>query len=159
MKDGDQMVIVDVKADFAVSKMHTAGEKILINPSQLIIAITGKSQDGNSIIQFYDISAKIKIAATEICGAIDFLTWLDENSMGIVCRDSVYHYNLQAETLKKMFDRAEELSNHQIVSYTVSNDNLWASLNGIATDEYHTLVGTIQLYNFEKELKQIIKGF
>lgn len=57
----------------------------------------------------------------------------------------------------KYTDRHASLSNSQIISYEVNNDESWSSLVGIA-QENGRVVGHIQLFSKSRNISQAIEG-
>lgn len=134
-------------------------ESILVHPAQMIIAARAKAASGSSFIQVFDMKNEKKICQCEVKEDIEYWTWLNITTLGVVGVSSVFHLDAKSGTLSKIFDRATQLSGTHIMGYSMSKNGTWAILHGITADESKNIVGNMQLYSIEKSQQQILEGF
>ena len=134
-------------------------ESILVHPAQMIIAARAKAASGSSFIQVFDMKNEKKVCQCEVKEDIEFWTWLNITTLGVVGVNSAFHLDAKSGTLSKIFDRAPQLSGSHIMGYSMSKNGTWAILHGIGADDNKNIVGNMQLYSIEKSQQQILEGF
>ena len=152
-------MIVDIGASFAVTRKTMKAENILVHPQQMIIAARAKAASGSSFVQVFDMKNEKKICQAEVKEDIEYWTWLNNTTLGIVGATSVYHVEAKTGNVTKIFDRASQLTGSHIMGYSMSRSGNWAILHGIGADEEKNIVGNMQLYSIEKSQQQILEGF
>ena len=135
-------------------------ENTLVHPQNLIIAARAKVPAGNSCyIQVLDMKNEKKVSQAEIKEDIDYWTWLNNTTLGVVGKSSVYHVDAKSGSVSKMFDRASQLADSHIMGYSMSGSGNWVILHGIKSGEDKTICGNMQLYSIEKSQQQLLEGF
>lgn len=133
-------------------------ENILVHPQNLIIAARAKGAE-SSFVQVFDMKNEKKICQAEVKEDIEYWTWLNNTTLGIVGTDSVYHLEAKTGTVTKIFERASQLSGSHIMGYSMNKGGNWAILHGIGSAEDKSIVGNMQLYSIEKSQQQVLEGF
>jgi RAB protein geranylgeranyltransferase component A len=111
-------------------------ENTLVHPQNLIIAARAKVPAGNSCyIQVLDMKNEKKVSQAEIKEDIDYWTWLNNTTLGVVGKSSVYHVDAKSGSVSKMFDRASQLADSHIMGYSMSGSGNWVILHGIKSGE------------------------
>lgn len=90
-----------------------------------------------------------------------FWKWASNKILAVVTTTSVYHVNIANENAKevKVFDRAGDLKEDQIIGYVLAPDEKWGALFGISSpDGGKTINGHIQLYFIEGGKQQLLEG-
>lgn len=151
--------MIDIGASFAVSRKTMKAENILMHPINLVIAARAKGGSGNEFIQIFDLKNEKKVSQCEIKEDIEFWTWLNNTTLGVVGANSVYHVDPKSGTVKKIFDRSDKLSGSHIMGYSLSQNSTWSILHGIKAAEDKSIVGNMQLYSIEKSQQQPLEGF
>ena len=134
-------------------------EHILVHPINLIIAARAKAASGSTFVQIFDMKNEKKICQAEVKEDIEFWTWLNPTTLGVVGAEAVHHLDAKTGTLTKIFDRASQLTGSHIMGYSVSSSGTWAILHGIGAAEDKSIIGNMQLYSIEKSQQQILEGF
>mmetsp|Transcript_42348 Transcript_42348/g.49341 ORF Transcript_42348/g.49341 Transcript_42348/m.49341 type:complete len:829 (+) Transcript_42348:10-2496(+) len=159
MKEAGELVIIDIGAGFAVTRKTMKAEHILVHPVNLIIAARAKAASGSNFIQIFDMKNEKKICQCEVKDEIDFWTWINPTTLGVVGTEAVHHLDAKSGTITKIFDRASQLTGSHIMGYAVSKNGTWAILHGIGAAEDKSIIGNMQLYSIEKSQQQILEGF
>mmetsp|Transcript_185 Transcript_185/g.179 ORF Transcript_185/g.179 Transcript_185/m.179 type:complete len:1699 (-) Transcript_185:18-5114(-) len=159
LKEGGELVIVDIGAGFAVTRKTMKAEHILVHPSNLIIAARAKGTGASNFIQIFDMKNEKRISQCEIKEDIDYWTWLNNTTLGVVGSSSVYHVDPKSGTATKIFARSDKLSGSHIMGYSMSHNGTWAILHGIKVAEDKSIQGNMQLYSIEKSQQQPLEGF
>ncbi len=125
------------KVDGAI--MHTADN---------IISLKAPNEPAGHILQIFNLNSKSKLKHIEFPENIVFWRWVNPNVLGVVTTNSVYHVNISNESREvKVFDRAGDLKDDQIIGYVLGPDEKWGALFGISSpDGGKTINGHIQLY-------------
>src|SRR5690606_10253752 len=94
-------------------------ENILVHPSQMIIAARAKGGSGSVFIQVFDMKNEKKICQAEVKEEIDYWTWLNNTTLGVVGTNNVYHLEAKTGNVTKIFERASQLSGSHIMGYSM----------------------------------------
>jgi clathrin heavy chain len=92
---------------------------------------------------------------------IVFWKWASSKILAVITTTSVYHVNIANEQSKevKIFERAGDLKEDQIIGYVLAPDEKWGALFGISSpDGGKTINGHIQLYLIEGGKQQLLEG-
>ena len=154
-----QLLIVDLSNPSAPQRRPITAESAIMNPAEQIIALKAKVEGVNGDnLQVFNLATKQKLKAIQFGESIVFWKWFSDASLGMVTARSVYHWNINSEANPvKVFDRAANLENTQIISYRVDPTEKWCVLVGIApgAPERPQLVkGFMQLYSVEQGRSQ-----
>jgi clathrin heavy chain len=134
-------------------------EHILVHPQNFIIAARAKATTGSSFVQIFDMKNEKKVSQCEVKEDIEYWTWLNNTTLGVVGTSSVYHCDAKSGVVTKIFERATQLAGSHIMGYSMSSNGTWAILHGIGAAEDKSIVGNMQLYSIEKSQQQILEGF
>lgn len=134
-------------------------EHILVHPQNFIIAARAKATTGSCFIQIFDMKNEKKVSQCEVKEDIEYWSWLNNTTLGVVGTSSVFHCDAKSGTVTKIFERATQLAGSHIMGYSMSSNGTWAILHGIGAAEDKSIVGNMQLYSIEKSQQQILEGF
>ncbi|WPT18138.1 Clathrin heavy chain 1 [Picochlorum sp. SENEW3] len=160
----NQLVIVDLSNPSSPQRRPISADSAIMNPKSQIIALKAKVEGvGGDNLQVFNLGTKQKLKAIQFTENVVFWKWYDEDHLGLVTATSVYHWNIRDEDSKpeKVFDRASNLENTQIISYRVDPTGKWCVLVGIApgAPERPQLVkGAMQLYSVEQQRSQALEA-
>ncbi len=155
----NQLLIVDLSQPSAPQRRPISADSAIMNPNSQIIALKAKVEGVNGDnLQVFNLGTKQKLKAIQFGESVVFWKWYDENNLGLVTAKSVYHWNINSEANPvKIFDRAANLENTQIISYRVDPTGKWCVLVGIApgaAERPQLVKGFMQLYSIEQGRSQ-----
>lgn len=129
-----------------------------MHTSQNIISLKAPNEPTGHILQIFNLNSKAKLKHIEFSENIVFWKWVNANILGVVTTNSVYHVNISNESKQvKVFDRAGDLKEDQIIGYVLGPDEKWGALFGISSpDGGKTINGHIQLYFIENARQQLL---
>lgn len=133
-------------------------EHILVHPNNLIIAARAKGT-GSTFIQIFDMKNEKMVCKFEVKEEVEYWTWLNNTTLGVVGSNSVYHMDPKTTKMSKIFDRSDKLSGCHIMGYSLSQNGTWSIIHGIKAAEDKSIVGHMQLYSIEKSQQQALEGF
>ncbi|KAG6533335.1 hypothetical protein ZIOFF_007202 [Zingiber officinale] len=93
-----------------------------------------------------------------------FWKWITPKMLGVVTQTSVYHWSIEGESEPvKMFDRAANLTNNQIINYRCDPSEKWLVLIGIAPGAPEVLFlsftyAAYVVYEISHLRPQLVKG-
>ncbi|XP_065046361.1 clathrin heavy chain 1 isoform X1 [Musa acuminata AAA Group] len=159
----NSVVIVDMNMPMQPLRRPITADSALMNPNSRILAlkaqIPGTTQDH---LQVFNIEAKTKIKSHQMPEQVVFWKWITPKMLGLVTQTSVYHWSIEGESEPvKMFDRAANLTNNQIINYKCDPTEKWLVLIGIApgAPERPQLVkGNMQLFSVEQQRSQALEA-
>ncbi|XP_009396866.2 clathrin heavy chain 1 isoform X1 [Musa acuminata AAA Group] len=159
----NSVVIVDMNMPMQPLRRPITADSALMNPNSRILAlkaqIPGTTQDH---LQIFNIEAKTKIKSHQMPEQVVFWKWITPKMLGLVTQTSVYHWSIEGETEPiKMFDRAANLTNNQIINYKCDPTEKWLVLIGIApgAPERPQLVkGNMQLFSLDQQRSQALEA-
>ena len=154
--------IVDMTKGYKLQRKELKADSILMHPSRPIISMrTGGDQPSNGI-QIVDLN-KREVSISE---QIQFWTWVNETTLGLVCTRGIYHIDIAAKSydagVTALFRKSEDIErvSAQILKYAVDSSGKWCVLFGIYSDsQTKTLHGMVQLYSIEQKASQNLEGF
>lgn len=151
--ESNQLVIIDIQNPSSIMRRSIQADHAIMHPRQNIIALKAQRQ-----LQIFNLDAKSKLKSHLMNEDVKFWTWVSDTLIGLVTPTSVYHWSLQGEEVpKKVFDRAANLSDAQIIAYKINSDENWFVLVGIKSDNGR-IAGAMQLYSSERSQSQPIEG-
>ena len=134
-----------------------------MNPESQIIALKAQvpGVDGDNL-QIFNLAAKQKVKSVQFSQNVIFWKWVTASKLGLVTATAVYSWDLEgAGDPVKVFDRAANLQNTQIISCRIDPTGKWWVLVGIApgAPERPQLVkGFMQLYSVEQGRSQALEA-
>lgn len=119
-----------------------------MHTTQNIISLKAANQPSGQILQIFNLNSKVKLKHIEFSENIVFWRWVNANILAVVTTSSVYHVNISNDSKEvKVFDKAADLKDDQIIGYVLGPDEKWGALFGISSpDGGKTINGRIQLY-------------
>ena len=105
-----------------------------MNPESQIIALKAQvpGVDGDNL-QIFNLAAKQKVKSVQFSQNVIFWKWVTASKLGLVTATAVYSWDLEgAGDPVKVFDRAANLQNTQIISCRIDPTGKWWVLVGIA---------------------------
>ncbi|KAG6527209.1 hypothetical protein ZIOFF_009304 [Zingiber officinale] len=159
----NSVVIVDMNMPMQPLRRPITADSALMNPNSRILAlkaqIPGTTQDH---LQVFNIEAKIKIKSHQMPEPVVFWKWITPKTLGLITQTSVYHWSIEGESEPvKVFDRAANLMNNQIINYRCDSSEKWLVLIGIApgSPEKPQLVkGNMQLFSVDQQRSQALEA-
>ena len=158
-----QMSIIELFNKFNVVRRPGAKvEGCMMHPKDNIIALKAPGDGGRGhILQVFNMDKKQKLVNSEFADSIVFWRWVGEDMLAVVTNTSVYHVPIDKPDAKevKVFDRANDLKDRQVIGYVLAPDRKWGALFAISTpDGGQTINGHIQLYFIEGGKQQMLEG-
>ncbi|XP_066338917.1 clathrin heavy chain 1-like isoform X1 [Miscanthus floridulus] len=159
----NSVVIIDMAMPMQPLRRPITADSALMNPNTRILAlkaqIPGTTQDH---LQIFNIEAKTKIKSHQMPEQVVFWKWITPKLLGLVTQASVYHWSIEGDSEPtKMFDRAANLANNQIINYRCDPAEKWLVLIGIApgAPERPQLVkGNMQLFSVDQQRSQALEA-
>ena len=150
-----QLTMVDLANGAQVNRRPMQAEAALMNPAQNILALRSQNT-----VQIFNLDAKAKLKSHQMPEPVVYWKWTSASNLAMVTAKSVYHWALESQSPPaKVFDRHASLGpTTQIINYRVSPDGKWAILGGISAGPNQTVLGNMQLYNFDKNVSQPLEG-
>lgn len=129
-----------------------------MHTSENIISLKAPNEPTGNILQIYNLNSKTKLKNIQFTENIVFWKWVSPTILGIVTTSSVYHVNISNDSKEvKVFDKAVDLKDDQIIGYVLGPDEKWGALFGISSpDGGKTINGHIQLYFIEGGKQQML---
>ncbi|KAL3097018.1 hypothetical protein niasHS_002734 [Heterodera schachtii] len=147
------VVIFDTDKPNEVMRNTVNADLALMNPSSKILAL----KIGNTL-QLLDLEQKAQIKKHIASEEIVLLKWINEETIGIVTGEFVYHWTVAGNKDPfKVFERHCTLSNQPIVNCRSDFQGKFHFLVGISAKEQQ-VIGSIQLYNNESKKSQLFEG-
>ncbi|KAL0317059.1 UNVERIFIED_CONTAM: Clathrin heavy chain 1 [Sesamum angustifolium] len=129
----NSVVIIDMNMPMQPLRRPITADSALMNPNSRILALKG-------------------------C----IWKWITPKMLGLVTQSSVYHWSIEGDSEPvKMFDRAANLANNQIINYKCDPSEKWLVLIGIApgSPERPQLVkGNMQLFSVDQQRSQALEA-
>ncbi|CAM9577248.1 unnamed protein product [Chrysoparadoxa australica] len=149
-----ELVLVDLQNGNQVMKRPISAEAAIMNPNEKIVALRAQGQ-----IQIFNLETKQRVKNHAITDQVVFWRWISPLTIALVTTAHIFHWQIDDQSApKKVFDRDEALAGRQIISYSVSADDKWCLVTGIAQAAPGIIEGTMQLYSVEKNGSQILNG-
>ncbi len=165
MRDKDAQGVPQISIIELTNKMNIVrrpGNKVdgaIMHISENIISLKAPNEPAGHILQIFNLNSKAKLKHVEFPENIVFWKWVNANILAIVTTSAVYHVNISNDSKEvKVFDRAPELKDDQIIGYVLGPDEKWGALFGISTPDGKTINGRIQLYFIEGARHQMLEG-
>lgn len=161
------VVVCDVKTNFAISKRKISAEGVMMHPTMNVMAVRAKNPQNAIILQVYNLDTKVKMKDIIINYEVVFWKWLNDSTIGIVTTTSVLLLSIDDVNVpaKKIFDRQGPLATPNVFIMNLLCDPLlqWFTLSAVTSTEgpqgQPMVVGYIQLYNSQQNVSQPIEGF
>eukprot|EP00884_Botryococcus_braunii_P006634 jgi/Botrbrau1/15972/Bobra.0294s0010.1 len=159
----NSVVIIEVANPLSPLKRPITADSALMNPVSKVIALkaTVAGTAGDSL-QIFNLEMKTKIKSYQIAEPVIFWKWISASKLGLVTATTVYHWDMNGTSdPEKVFDRAQNLENTQIINYRVEPAEKWCVLVGIApgAPERPQLVkGFMQLYSVDQKRSQALEA-
>ncbi|RWW24696.1 hypothetical protein GW17_00011003 [Ensete ventricosum] len=119
----NSVVIVDMNMPMQPLRRPITADSALMNPNSRILALKGV---------YITSPSELPLCYTVFLVVV-FWKWITPKMLGLVTQTSVYHWSIEGETEPiKMFDRAANLTNNQIINYKCDPTEKWLVLIGIA---------------------------
>lgn len=156
-------VIIDTANPSAPQRRPIQADSAIMNPESQVIALkaTVAGMAGDNL-QVFNLATKQKLKSLQFSQSVIFWKWVTPSRLGLVTATAVYHWDVEgAADPVKVFDRATNLENTQIISYRVDPTGKWCVLVGIApgAPERPQLVkGFMQLYSIEQSRSQALEA-
>ncbi|KAK9810517.1 hypothetical protein WJX72_012055 [[Myrmecia] bisecta] len=159
----NSVVIVDMASPMAPMKRPITADSALMNPVSKVIALKATVQGAaGDNLQIFNLEMKSKMKSFQIAQPVVFWKWISPSKLGLVTASTVYHWDMNGSSdPEKVFDRAANLENTQIINYRVDPAEKWCVLVGIApgAPERPQLVkGFMQLYSVEQKRSQALEA-
>ncbi|KAG6523396.1 hypothetical protein ZIOFF_013253 [Zingiber officinale] len=159
----NSVVIVDMNMPMQPLRRPITADSALMNPNSRILALKAQipatTQDH---LQVFNIEAKTKIKSHQMPEPVVFWKWITPKTLGLITQTSVYHWSIEGESEPvKVFDRAANLMNNQIINYRCDSSEKWLVLIGIApgSPEKPQLVkGNMQLFSVDQQRSQALEA-
>jgi len=153
-----QVVMIDLHNTNNVRKHDMTAEQVIMSPNGRFLALKAKQT-----LQLFNLESQSKTGAHEAKDEFEFWKWLDDTTLAIITRNSVYHWKVDADAPQKMFDRYPCLTGTQIIDYVVNDTITWAAVIGIKLSDEHTpgtqrVIGKMQLWNSQYKVSQELDG-
>eukprot|EP00922_Rhytidocystis_sp_ex-Travisia-forbesii_P044502 GHVS01066380.1.p1 GENE.GHVS01066380.1~~GHVS01066380.1.p1 ORF type:complete len:1807 (-),score=256.84 GHVS01066380.1:448-5775(-) len=171
VSNGDnQVVVIDMHKQNAVTRKPMKAEGCLMNPVDNIIALRGKTEGQTGhFIQIFNLDTKQKLAVHQFPENIVLWKWLKPRQLAVISDKSVYHWKVEGgeevggsqQQPEKIFDRQGKLAeaSTQLIGYASDKEQKWCVLVGISTqDGGKSIDGSMQLYSIEKKQQQMLEG-
>lgn len=163
--DQSQLVIIDTANPGAPEKRPIKADSAIMNPVTKVIALKASvpGVEGDNL-QIFNLATKAKLKSVQFPQAVVFWKWISASKLGLVTATSVYHWDVESATAGepvKLFDRAANLEQTQIISYRADPSEKWCVLVGIApgAPERPQLVkGYMQLYSVDQSRSQALEA-
>lgn len=147
-----QVAIIDTSNPSNVIRKPIKADSAIMHPSALIIALKS-----GRVLQIFNLELKEKIVQYVMDEDVVFWKWISESHVGMVTETSVYHWNMDGSSPRKIFSRLKSLEGCQIINYRVNGSMSWMVLIGIMAKDGR-VVGAMQLYSVQKDISQPIEG-
>lgn len=103
----------------------------------------------------------MKVSSCTMTAAVTYWQWISSDTIVLVTAHAVFHWSIAGESSSfspvQVFERHPALENHHVVNYQVSDDSKWFLLTGLKV-EPQGMTGTMQLFNTDKAVTQILQG-
>jgi clathrin heavy chain len=156
-------VIIDTDNPTAPQRRPISADSAIMNPDSQIIALKAQvaGVEGDNL-QIFNLGTKQKVKSVQFSQNVVFWKWVTPSKLGLVTATGVYSWDLEgAGDPVKIFDRAANLQNTQIISCRMDPTGKWWVLVGIApgAPERPQLVkGFMQLYSVEQSRSQALEA-
>mmetsp|Transcript_7985 Transcript_7985/g.15241 ORF Transcript_7985/g.15241 Transcript_7985/m.15241 type:complete len:1712 (+) Transcript_7985:39-5174(+) len=139
----NSVAVIDTNTK-SVMNLPIQVDNAIMNPISKVLALRA----GNNL-QIYNLEMKTKMKSTVINdGSVVFWKWIDAKTIAIVTERCVLHWSMDGEQQpQKIFDRAQQQGQVQIINYRSSADGKWLALGGIAADPNGGVKGVLQVYS------------
>lgn len=143
----NQLLVVEVGGNTPPARRPITADSAIMNPNRKIIALKAAAQvtGGGNSLQVFDLESKTKLKAFAMSENVVYWRWISGSKIGMVTGTAVYHWDIEVRTHQissfdvfkdtsdpvKVFDRAQNLTNTQIISYKVGAAGKWCVLIGI----------------------------
>ncbi|KAG9395516.1 Clathrin heavy chain [Carpediemonas membranifera] len=147
--------IVDLGTQETNTFPNFKADTAIMHVSKKVVALSG-----SSMIQIMDLDERKKISNTPMNEQISLWRWLDEDTLGVVTTNSVYHLTdaMSANPkLRRMCARSDAIKQAAVMSYSASHDRQWLAISAMASDQGRA-VGKTQLYFKGRDASQILDG-
>ncbi|TKY47560.1 Clathrin heavy chain 1 [Spatholobus suberectus] len=159
----NSVVIIDMNMPMQPLRRPITADSALMNPNSRILALKaqlqGTTQDH---LQIFNIEMKAKMKSYQMPEQVVFWKWITPKLLGLATQTSVYHWSIEGDSEPvKMFERAANLANNQIINYRCDPSEKWLVLIGIApgSPERPQLVkGNMQLFSVDQQRSQALEA-
>eukprot|EP00210_Caulerpa_lentillifera_P001245 g1201.t1 len=160
----NQLLIVDMANPSQPVRRPITADSAVMNPDKNVIALKAGAQPtgGGNSLQVFDLETKTKLKAFAMNENVVFWRWISSKKLGMVTMTGVYHWDIEGSGDPiKVFDRAQNLSSAQIISYKVDPTEKWCVLIGIgqgSADRPNLVKGYMQLYSVDQGRSQALEA-
>ncbi|KAL0290472.1 UNVERIFIED_CONTAM: Clathrin heavy chain 1, partial [Sesamum calycinum] len=163
----NSVVIIDMNMPMQPLRRPITADSALMNPNSRILALKacytllfcGKFSD---LINKWLAASLVKLAYLDIILFDRLYFGSGLHLRCLVTQSSVYHWSIEGDSEPvKMFDRAANLANNQIINYKCDPSEKWLVLIGIApgSPERPQLVkGNMQLFSVDQQRSQALEA-
>jgi clathrin heavy chain len=152
------LIIVDLEKGGQPRKTGVKGDAAMMSPTGKLLAVKAPLDGGQQRIQVIDLQERKIVKEAQMGQIVIYWKWISNNTLGLVTATSVFHWNMDDNNPPvRVFDRIQELADHQIINYQVNSSGQWMVLVGIA-QRGTQVVGNMQLYSMERNVSQAIPG-
>lgn len=151
-----QVAILDLQGGNKVTRQNISAESSIMNPVSRVLALKSGQH-----LQVYNLELQANMKSHTMAAPVVFWRWITPNNIALVTAQSVFHWSIEGNSEPvKVFDRNPALGeNTQIINYQVSGDDKWCLLCGISAGGSPGVInGTMQLFNIDKSVSQILQG-
>lgn len=146
-------------------------DAILMHRTKNIIAVRAQQSETSTIVQVccktwltlkqvYDLDSKQKLKQAEIPEVVTFWKYVSLTKIALIGKTAAFHIDITNQNApEKVFERAQQLANCQVMSYGVDSSEKWCFLVGLYSPDQKNINAWMQLYNTEKKQMQILEGF
>ncbi|KAM9194420.1 LOW QUALITY PROTEIN: clathrin heavy chain 2 [Dugong dugon] len=147
-----QVVIIDMSDPTALIRRPVSAESAIMNPASKMRALKARKT-----LQIFNIEMKSKMKAHIMAEEVIFWKWISFNTLALVTKTTVYHWNMEGDSPMKIFDRHASLMGCQMIHYRTDKYQKWLLLIGISVQQ-NRVVGAMQLYSVDRKVSQSTEG-
>jgi len=150
-----QLIMLDLTKPTQPTRKQLVTDSAVMNPHSPVLLL----QIGSNL-QLFNSQTNIQLKQVTVMERIIFSSWISKSTVGIITETAVYHWADDGTLSEpvKMFDRHENLSRAQIVSYKADDSENWLCLTGIMGSSDGSVKGAMQLFSVEKRMSQFLEG-
>ncbi|CAG8501679.1 11707_t:CDS:2 [Paraglomus brasilianum] len=146
-------IIIDLQDTDNVKRHAISAQRVILSDDGQFIAL-----QSNKVIQIFSCITKTKTGDHTLDDALEYWKWLNNTTLVIVTKWSIYYWKADYIKPKKEFNRNESLAYTQIINYVASENLAWAAVIGTKIGEDHENVGKIQLWNRRHKISRDFDG-
>lgn len=114
-----------------MEKRDMKADSVLMHRERNIIAVRVVQND-QTAIQVFDMEQSKKVTQVVVPDTCVFWRWVNTNTIAVVGKNSVYHVDASSQQDPvKIFDRAPQMAQCQIMNYDIDEAKQWCFLVGL----------------------------